>query len=212
VSLPESTLGRIAAAVVAAVVLLLVLSQLFLPGIGEGAIEDRLTEGGGIAHVSLGATPAARLLWGDGDRLEIDATGLDLDVDLDRDPQVFRDLDPFGDVEIVLNDSRAGPVDVDSFLLTRKGEGPYALRTTGSTSIADVAEFFAEDAAVPGSGILGDVIGATGLGAADVDVDLDMLLDSDEGQVVVVDGGGEIAGIPTGPLAGLITQAIVVRI
>ena len=209
---PESVAGRIAAIVGAAIVLLLVLTQIFLPGIGEGAIEDRLTEGGGVADVSLGATPAARLLWGDGDHLEIRATGLDLDVDLDEDPQVFKDLDPFGDVEIVLNDSRAGPVDVDSFVLTRAGDGPYTLRTSGATSAADLAEFFAEDASLPGADILGGIIGATGVGGADVPVDLNMRLNSDEGRVVVVDGGGEIAGIPTGPLAGLITQAIVVRL
>jgi hypothetical protein len=212
VRFPESLAGRIAALVGAAVVLLLVLTQIFLPEIGESAIEDRLTEGGGVADVSLGATPAARLLWGDGDHLEIRATGLNLDVDLDEDPQVFKDLDPFGDVEIVVNDSRAGPVEVESFVLTRDGDGPYTLRTSGATSAADLAEFFAGDASLPGADILGGIIGATGLGGADVPVDLNMRLDSDEGRVVVVDGGGEIAGIPTGPLAGLITQAIVVRL
>ena len=210
--LPESTAGRIAAIAGAAIVLLLVLTQLFLPGIGESAIEDRLTESGGVADVSLSAVPAARLLWGDGDRLEIHATGLDLEVDLDEEPQVFENLDPFGEVEILLNDSTAGPVEVDSFLLTREGDGPYTLRSTGATSAADLAEFFAADASLPGADILGGIIGATGVGGTDVPVDLNMRLDSDAGRVVVVDGGGEIAGIPTGPLAGLITQAIVVRL
>jgi hypothetical protein len=211
VRLPRSLPGRIAAILAAAILLLLIVTQLFLPGIAASAIEDRLTECGGVADVSVSALPAARLLWGDGDSLKIDATGLDLDVDAE-DPEVFKNLDPFGDVEIVLSDSRAGPVEVDTFVLTRDGDGPYNLRTTGATSAADLAEFVAEDAELPGSDLLGGLIGATGVGGADVDIDLAMRLTSDRGRVVVIDGGGEIAGIPTGPLAGLITQAIVSRL
>jgi hypothetical protein len=211
VPLPTSTLGRIAAIVLAAVVLLLVATQLFLPGIGENAIEDRLTEGGGVADVSLSAIPAARLLWGAGDRIEIDASSLDIDLD-DPDPQVFQNLDSFGEVEILVRDSRVGPVSLESFTLTRDGDEPYGLKTTGSGSVADLAEFLAEDAELPGSDILGGLIGATGLGGADVDVDLDMKLESNDGRVEVVDGGGEVAGIPTGPLGALVTQAILERL
>ena len=39
-----------------------------------------------------------------------------------------------------------------------------------------------------------------------------MELRSDGGRVVVVSGGGTVAGFPTGPLAELITSAIVVRL
>jgi hypothetical protein len=211
VRLPQSTLGRIAAIAVAAIVLLLVLTQLFLPGIGEGAIEDRLTEGGGIADVSLSATPAARLLWGGGDRIAIDATGLDLDLE-DPEPEVFENLDRFDDVEIAVASSRAGPVDLDNFLLTRDGDSAYSLVATGATSVADLAEFFADDFELPGGDILGGVLGATGVGGADLDVELDMQLTSDDGRIEVVEGEGEVAGIPTGPLAALITQAILQRL
>lgn len=209
--LPTTTLGKIAAIVAAAVVLLLVLAQLFLPGIGEGAIEDRLTEGGGVADVSLSSVPAARLLWGDGDRIEISGTGLDLDLD-EPDPEVFKNLDRFGDVQILVSDSRAGPVDVETFVLTRDGDGPYSLESNGATSAADLAEFFADDASLPGADIIGGIISATGLGGTDLDVELDMELTSDDGRIEVTQGEGEIAGIPTGPLAAVITQAILERL
>lgn len=211
VPLPQSRPGRIAAILAAAVVLLLVVTQLFLPGIGEGAIEDRLTEGGGVADVSLGAIPAARLLWGDGDRIAIAATGLDLDLD-EPDPDAFENLDRFGDVEVVVSDSRVGPVEIETFLLTRDGDEEYSLESRGASSVADLAEFFAAEGELPGADIVGGIIGATGIGGADIDVELDMKLESDEGRVQVVDGGGEVAGIPTGPLAELITQAILVRL
>lgn len=204
-------MGRIAAIAASAIVLLLILMQLFLPGIGESAIEDRLTEGGGIAHVSLSATPAARLLWGGGDRIAIDATGLDLDLE-SPEPEVFENLDRFDDVEIAVASSRAGPVDLDNFLLTRDGDDAYSLAATGATSAADLAEFFAEDFELPGGDVLGGILGATGVGGTDLDVELDMELTSDDGRIEVVEGEGEIAGIPTGPLAAVITQAILERL
>lgn len=209
---PTSRIGRVAAIVATALVLLLVLTQLILPGIGEGAIEDRLTENGGVAEVSLSAKPAARLLWGDGDRLAIDATGLDLELRTADDPVVFDDLDRFGEVEIVITDSTAGPVDLRNFVLSRDGDEPYSLEATGATSVADLGESAAESFAVPGSDILGGILSATGIGGSDLDVDLDMRIESDEGRIRVVEGGGEIAGIPTGPLAELITAAIVVEL
>jgi hypothetical protein len=39
-----------------------------------------------------------------------------------------------------------------------------------------------------------------------------MEMTSEDGRVQVTGGGGEVAGVPTGPLAELITAAIVVRI
>jgi hypothetical protein len=203
--------GRIAAIAAAAIVLLLILTQLFLPGIGEGAIEDRLTEGGGVADVSLAATPAARLLWGSGDRIAIDATGLDLDLD-EADPEAFENLDRFDEVEIVVTDSRTGPVELDTFVLTRDGDEVYSLRSSGASSAADLAEFAADDADLPGGDILGGIISATGVGGSDLDVELDMKLESDDGRIQVVEGGGEIAGIPTGPLAAEITELILARL
>jgi hypothetical protein len=188
-------------------VVVLVASQIFLPGIGEGLIEDRLTENGGIAEASLGATPAARLLWGDGDRVEIDATGLELDVTTEADPVVLDDLDRFGDVQIVMRDSEVGPVELDDFILTREGDGPYLLEASGSSSPSALAEFGAETFELPGSDILGGIIGVA-TGGQDVDVELDMEIESDGGRVRVVDGGGEVAGFPTGPLAAIITSAI----
>lgn len=209
--IPKSLPGRIVATLLAALVLLLILCQIFLPGIGEGAIEDRLTENGGIADASLSAKPAARLLWGDGDRVEIDATGLDLVVTAESDPVVLDDLDRFGDVEIVMRDSSVGPVELDDFVFTRDGDEPYSLEATGTTSVSDLAEFGAETFDVPGSDILGGILNVA-TGGTNVDVDLDMRLESEDGRVRVVEGGGDIAGFPVDALAALITSAIAIEL
>ena len=208
---PQSLWGRIAAITGAAIVLVLVVSQIFLPGVGEGVIKDRLTENGGTADVSLSATPAARLLWGSGDEIAVDATGLDLEVTASDDPVVFDDLDRFDDVEIVITASSMGPVQMSNFVLTRTGDEPYSLEATGDTSVSDLAEFGAEAFDVPGGDILGGIL-SVATGGTEVDLDLDMKIESDDGRVHVIEGGGEIAGIPTGPLAAFITSAVTVEL
>lgn len=208
---PQSLLGRIAAVFGAAVALVFVASQMFLSGIGEAAIEDRLTRNGGVATASLSAMPAARLLWGSGDRVEIDAAGLELDVSTATDPVVLDDLDRFDDVQIVMRDSQAGPVELDDFILTRTGDEPYSLRASGASSASALAEFGAEALDFPGADILGGIMGFA-TGGQELDVELDMVIESDDGRIRVIDGGGEVAGIPTGPLAAIITSAITIDV
>jgi hypothetical protein len=195
--------------IVAAVAVVLLVAQLIAPGIGEGRIEDRLTENGGTATADLSATPAVRLLWGDGDSIEV--RGSDLDLDLSEDPEVFDRLDGFGDVDVALSDFRAGPFAVTSFELTRDGSSPYSVRSTASTTAAELVEFGAASIGLPGGGLLGSLAeGATG--DRRIPIALDMEMESDDGRVRVVSGGGTVAGYPTGPLAELITAAIVVRL
>src|SRR5687768_5971236 len=79
--------------VVAALVVALVAIQLILPGRVESDVEARLTEGGGEAAVEIEALPAARLIWGDGDRIEV--TGSDLGLEVENDTAVLDRLDGF---------------------------------------------------------------------------------------------------------------------
>ena len=200
--------GLITAAVV---VFLLVGSQILIPAIGARRIESRLTEGGGTADVTLGAVPAVRLLFGDGERFEVEANGLDLA--LDRRGSVFDELDGFGVVDITIDDSKAGPFELQSFHLTRESPAPYHLTTVGRTSAADLVDAGLQVAQLPGDGVLDQILGQF-FGPQDtpVPVELDMQLTSDNGRVQVVSGGGTVAGIPTGSLAELITSAIVIQL
>ena len=45
-----------------------------------------------------------------------------------------------------------------------------------------------------------------------IPIELDMELASEDGRLRVVSGSGTVAGMPTGPLAELLSSAIVVRI
>lgn len=187
-------------------------SQLLIPSLSEDRIEDRLTEGGGSAGVDLSAFPALRLLFSDGDRLEVSARDLELDVEQRTD--VLDRLDGFDAIDVSLTESSAGPFELESFALTRAGDDPYRLVSSGRTSAQALADYGFDSLGLPGGGLaelfLDRVLGDRGDAA--VPVELDMQLTSDDGRLRIVSGGGTIAGFDTGPLAELIVSAIVVRL
>jgi hypothetical protein len=191
-------------------VLLVVAAQLALPPLAEQRVEDRLTEGGGTAQVSIDAFPAPLLLLGDGDEIEVTGDGLDLD--LDEDPEVLEPLDGFDRVDVALEKLRVGPFEVAAFELSRDGSGPYTLVSTATTTAAELAAYGADQLGIAGGPLL--EFFATGVDAArrPIPIELDLEMESDDGRVRVVSGGGTVAGYPTGPLAELITSAIVVRL
>jgi hypothetical protein len=187
-------------------------SQLAIPPLAEHRIEDRLTDGGGTATVSVAAFPAARLLFGDGDRISVSGSGLDLGVQ--QQAKVFDRLDGFDRVDVSLAEFHAGPFAVANFDLTRPApSAPYHLISSSRTTPGDLADYGAARLGLPGGPLLryfaNQAFGGSGV---PVPIDLDMQLRSDSGRIVVVSGGGSVAGFPTGPLAELITSAIVVQL
>jgi len=193
------------------VVALAVASQFVVPPLAEHRIEDRLTDQGGTATVSVAAFPAVRLLFDDGDRLSVSGTGLNLTLQEQAD--AFDRLDGFDRVDVSLRDFRAGPFAVRSFELARSGSSaPYHLTSSSRATPGDIANYGASRLGLPGGPLLGFLADQALGGNRTVPVDLDMQLRSDGGRLVVVSGGGSVAGLPTGPLAELITSAIVVQL
>jgi hypothetical protein len=202
--------GKVVLIALAVLVVLAVASQFVIPPVAENRVEDRLTSGGGSADVSVDAFPAVRLLFGDGDRIEVRGNGLDLD--LERETNIFDNLDGFDEVDISLADYRAGPFQIRTFQLTRDGpEATYDLVLVGSATPADIAAYGADRLGLVGGPLLG-AIAARLAGKRPVPIDLDMQLRSEDGRVVVESGGGTVAGLPAGLLAQVITSAIVVRL
>lgn len=199
---------RIALALGAVVALLLVAAEIFLPGMVADGVEDRLTEGGGEAEVSVDALPAARLLFGDGDRIEV--RGSDLVLDIEDRPDVLDRLDGFGEVDVSLEQVEAGPFSVASFVLAGEGGGVYRLRSNAVTSGAELLEYGADRL----GGLAGPVVGffaddVPEEARRELPIELDMELRSEDGEIEVVSGTGTVAGFDTGPLAEVITGAIV---
>jgi hypothetical protein len=70
--------ARIALGVVAAIIVLLVLAQLFLPGIAASRIRSRVERYGTVKSVSVKAWPAVELLWGKAETVDVKAGSLAL--------------------------------------------------------------------------------------------------------------------------------------
>jgi hypothetical protein len=201
-----------AAAAGAALLALGVASQLALPPLAEHRAESELTRDGGTATASISAVPAVRLLFGDGDRISMSGTGLSLPFEQPSD-SVFSKLDGFDEVSVSLRDSETGPFSIASFELSRPSSAStYHLVAVASTTPGDLAESGASSMGIPGAPLLGLLSGQVPEAGKRIPVDLDMELRSDDGRIIVVSGGGTVAGIPTGPLAELITSAVVLRL
>lgn len=200
----------IAAAVVIAVLLV---TQLVLPPLLAGVVEDRLTKHGGTASVDLDAVPALRLLAHDGDRFTLDGHGLRFP--LEQKAGVFDNLDGFDSVRVRLEDIVAGPFTVKRFTLARpESADTYALTATGDSTIARVSSYLTQGLPPLVAALLaGTTRGVTGPAAnRRVPFTVAAELKSDSGDPELVRGAGSVAGIPTGPLVSLLAQTILSRL
>lgn len=185
--------------------------QLIVPSRVASDVEARLTEGGGSATAEIEALPAVRLLWGDGDRIEV--RGSDLALDVENDTNVLDRLDGFDQVDVSLERVDAGPFEVGSFELRRQGEGAYTLRSEATTSGAELLDFGAENLGPIGGPIAGFLSDQAPEEAEDeFVVELDAQLESGDGRIEIVEGGGTVEGYDVGPLAEIPMAAVVSRL
>ena len=191
----------------------LLVSQLALPLYLEGRAEDRLTGRGGSAEVSLSALPAARLLGSDGDRIEVRGQALDIELGGDRE-RVLDRLDGFDEVDVELTDLRAGPFRGETFSLARaRDSSTYSLRLSAVVTGRGLAEYAASSIGGALATLLRDLTSDEfPLEREPIPVKLDAELLSRDGRAEVVSGGGSVAGIPAGPLAEAMAEAVAARL
>jgi hypothetical protein len=203
----RSRIRLLAAGVAGFVVLVAVGTHFLLPPYLEGRVEERLEEHGGRAEVELRAVPALRLLAGHGDRIEITGSGLEVDFD-DADTDAFEELNRFDEVEIELTDVEAGPFETSLFRLEGLGDKRYRIETEATASIQDLARVAGEQFG-PLGGLIGSIAGGSvPFSGAPVPIRLDGELEADDGAVRMVSGDARVAGLPAGPAARLVTNAI----
>ena len=192
---------------------LLLATQLILPPVVEGRIEDRLEKGGGSARVSVSAFPALRLLFNDGDSLEAEGEGVRVDV-RERTDALER-VSGFDEVHVRLTDVVAGPLDVASFELSREdGQRDYRVQIAADTTPREVAGYLGATGGGTLGGIVGDLAAGTLPGGGDtaVPLKLDADVTSRDGQIEVTSATGSVAGLPAGPLAELLIDAVLQRL
>ena len=194
---------RIVLISVAVLVVLAVASQLALPPLLEGRVASRLERDGGSADVKLSAFPAVRLLFSDGSKLDVE--GRDLRLPAEPEGGELDSIDGFNEVRIALDDTRAGPIDIDQFRLTRQdGERDYSMQFAGMANPRELGRML--------GGALGELGAGAILGNADVPVSLSATVRSDDGRARAIGVQGSVAGIPAGPLAELALDSVLRRL
>ncbi len=207
----RSRIRLFAAAVAGFVVLAGVATHFLLPSYLEGRIEERLEEHGGRAEVELRAVPALRLLAGHGDRIEIEGSGLEIDFD-EPDRDAFERLNDFDEVSIDLTDVEAGPFETRRFRLDGLGDDRYRIATDATASLQDIARVAGEQFG-PLGGLIGSIAGGSvPFSAAPVPIRLDVEVRAEDGAVETLSGDARVAGLPAGPVARLVTNAILSRL
>lgn len=209
-ALPRDRALRIGVIVAGVLAILFLVSQLAIPPIVEDEVSDRLTEHGGSAEVSVSAFPAVRLLASDGKRIEVRARRLEIELERPN-PKAFEELDGFGEVDIRVDDSRAGPFAIERFTIVRGGDdGDYDLDMSGSARGQDLAAYAGERLGGPLGRFFGDAAGRVIPGGEEqIPIEVDLKLSSSGGRPEVESSAGTIAGIPLGPVAEIVAQAIV---
>jgi hypothetical protein len=199
--------------VVAFLIAVLVATQLILPPVAARQIEHRLTKDGGSAHVSLHAFPALRLLFHDGDSIDVSGSGLSVQLGTGR-QHVLQRLDGFGSAHIHLSDVTAGPFDTRSFTLDRdSGSRTYALGVSATFTPSAVAGYLGSSVGGGLGGLLGGLAGGLVPGGSQpVPVDLHAQLESNGGNPRVVSGAGSVAGLPMGPVLEAVAAAVIAQL
>lgn len=204
---------KIFVAVVIGVVVLGAVTQLVIPGFVERKIESNLKERSDAGEVvaDVKAFPAVRLLWGSGDRLEVRGRGLKIDL-AQRTDDPLGQIDGFDEVDIDLTDLTAGPVDVQAFSLVKnEDDTSYYLRMDAETTPTSLAESVGGTLGGDfGSALAGAASEALlGGGAVDVPIDVEAQVSRGNGGTLDVDAAqASVAGVPTGPFAEAMVQAV----
>jgi hypothetical protein len=197
----------------AALLALLIASQLIVPAYLEHRAENRLTEHGGKAHVDIDALPAARLLWHDGKRIQVRGERIDVPLEGER-GRVFNDLDRFKEADVRLDRLTAGPLRIARFTLTRTERGdPYALAVAATVTPRALSDYAGRQVGGPLLGLLGRL--ATALLPFDtspIPIQLDAVIVSRHGEPQVQRVDGTVAGVPADPLVAALASAIAARL
>jgi LmeA-like phospholipid-binding len=127
---------RIAAVSAGAIVLLLALAQLLLPGIAADRISSRLSRYGHVRSVHVSAWPAVELLWGNADKVSVRADNLTLA--LPQTGHVLREASGAEEIDMTVVQMRVGPLQLGDVRLEKHGDelAAHALATEAAVAQA----------------------------------------------------------------------------
>lgn len=201
--------------VAAGIVVLLILTQLFVPPYLEHRAEKRLTAKGGHADVTIDAVPAVRLLFNDGHRIKVRGDGLHVELlHGNGGGKVFGELDRFDQADVRLTRMSAGPFAVRQVTLARKSaDDPYTLVISASVTARALSSYAGGELAGPFGGVVGKLAaGALPFSSEPIPVEVDADIRSRDGRPQIQHVDGSVLGVSAGPLATTIASAIADRL
>lgn len=186
------------------------LSQVIIPNKAESGVGDRLTKEGGTASVTITAFPAIRLLFNHGEELTVKARDVTIPIN-DLRGGSFKELDGFDHVLVRLTSSTVGPFTTDRMQLKRdSGEKLYDFTFRGSTSVTQLAELALGALPLQIRSLVETLTGRPG--REPIPIVLNAKLESNNGKINLVSGGGTVAGLPLGGLSLGIAGAVISRV
>lgn len=203
----------ILALVAAGFFLVLIAIQFALPPIVEHRVEQGLTKHGGHARVHLSALPAPRLLFKEGDSLQVRATGIVTPAAGGDGNGGLSDLDGFDKVDIQVIGLHAGPLTISRLSLTRHGAAdPYTATVQATVTGAALASYAGSQIGGGLGGFLGGLAGTAMPGSGtEIPIDLTATLESDGGRINATSVNGSVAGVPAGPFVEALAAALAAR-
>jgi LmeA-like phospholipid-binding len=131
--------GRIAAWLAGAIVLALVLAQLFLPGIAASRVRARVGKYGTVRSVTVKAWPAVELLWGKAESVEVKAGSLSMSPT--QTVKLLGEARGVRSMSLTAESVKEGPLQLHEASFQKRGD---ALQGQASTSRADVNKALGE--------------------------------------------------------------------
>jgi hypothetical protein len=104
---------------IAAIVLVLALAQLLLPGIAADSISSRIARHGRVQHVAVSAWPAVELLWGSADTVTVMASRLTLTPG--ESAALLREARGAASMDVTVGSMREGPLQLAPAWLRKRG-------------------------------------------------------------------------------------------
>ena len=131
--MPVGRAGRIGVGAIGVIVLVLVLAQVFLPGIAASSVTSRLRKYGRVQSVSVSAWPAVKLLWGSADSVKVRA--LDLRLTPHQSAKLVWEGRGASSIDMTSARASEGPLQLSDVSLRKRGD---LLTAQGVASEADV--------------------------------------------------------------------------
>jgi hypothetical protein len=173
--------GRIAAWLTGAIVLALVLAQLFLPGIAASRVRARVGKYGTVRSVTVKAWPAVELLWGKAESVEVKAGSLNMSPA--QTVKLLGEARGVGSMSLTAESVKEGPLQLHEASFLKHGD---ALRGQARTSRADVGKALGEGIEVRlESSHDGQVEVSASGGLFGVKASVDAVAKAEEGKLVV---------------------------